>query len=37
MEMQFKIPEDYYFSNKVIDWKNYKKDYILRNDAVREK
>ena len=35
--MQFKIPEDYNFSNEGIDWKNYKKDYILRTDAVWEK
>ena len=35
--MQFKIPEVYNFSNKGIDWKNYKQDYKLRTDAIWEK
>ena len=35
--MAFKVPEDYDFSNKGIDWKSYQKDFLLRTDAVWEK
>jgi hypothetical protein len=35
--MTFKAPEDYDFSNKGINWKDYSKDFILRTDAVWEK
>ena len=32
-----KMPKDYDFSVKNVNWENYKKDYILRTDAVWEK
>ncbi len=35
--MQFKIPEDYNFSTRGFDWKQYQKDFLLRTDAVWEK
>ena len=31
------MPKDYDFSVKNVNWKSYKKDYILRTDAVWEK
>ena len=32
-----KMPKDYDFSVKNVNWDSYKKDYILRTDAVWEK
>lgn len=32
-----KIPKDYDFSNKNINWSSLSKDYLLRTDAVWEK
>ena len=36
-EMPIKMPENYDFSVKNVDWSKYKNDYILRTDAVWEK
>jgi hypothetical protein len=35
--MTYKAPDDYDFSNKGINWKDYSKDFLLRTDAVWEK
>jgi hypothetical protein len=32
-----KMPENYDFSQRKVDWNSYKKDYLLRTDAVWEK
>ena len=32
-----KMPKDYDFSTRNVDWSEYKDDYILRTDAVWEK
>ncbi len=37
IERPLKMPENYDFSLKRINWGNYKKEYLLRTDAVWEK
>jgi hypothetical protein len=32
-----KMPENYDFSQRKVNWNTYKKDYLLRTDAVWEK
>lgn len=36
-ERPLKMPENYDFSTRKVDWKNFKDSYILRTDAVWEK
>ena len=36
-ELPLKMPEDYDFSTRGVNWKKYEKDFILRTDAVWEK
>jgi hypothetical protein len=36
-ERPLKMPENYDFSQRKVDWSRYKKDYLLRTDAVWEK
>jgi hypothetical protein len=31
------MPENYDFSQRKVNWKNYSKDFLLRTDAVWEK
>lgn len=37
IERPLKMPENYDFSTRKINWNNYKKEYLLRTDAVWEK
>jgi hypothetical protein len=37
LERPLTMPENYDFSQRKVDWKSYKNDYILRTDAVWEK
>ncbi len=36
-EFPIKMPENYNFSQRKVDWKKYDQDYLLRTDAVWEK
>ncbi len=36
-ERPLQMPEKYDFSQRKVDWSKYKKDYLLRTDAVWEK
>lgn len=36
-ERPLKMPENYDFSQRKVDWGRYKNDYLLRTDAVWEK
>jgi hypothetical protein len=36
-ERPLKMPENYDFSQRKVDWSKYKSDYLLRTDAVWEK
>lgn len=36
-ELPLKMPENYDFSQRKVDWSKYKSDYLLRTDAVWEK
>jgi hypothetical protein len=36
-ERPLRMPENYDFSQRKVNWSNYKKDYLLRTDAVWEK
>lgn len=36
-EKPLKMPENYDFSQRRVDWGRYKNDYLLRTDAVWEK
>lgn len=36
-ERPFKMPENYDFSTRNVNWKKYDKEYLLRTDAVWEK
>lgn len=36
-ERPLKMPQNYDFSQRKVDWSRYKKDYLLRTDAVWEK
>ncbi len=36
-ERPLKMPENYDFSQRKVDWNRYKNDYLLRTDAVWEK
>lgn len=36
-EKPLKMPENYSFSQRGVNWKNYASDYLLRTDAVWEK
>ena len=37
LERPLKMPENYDFSVRGVEWKYYEKDFILRTDAVWEK
>ncbi len=37
LERPLTMPENYDFSQRKVNWNNYKNDYILRTDAVWEK
>jgi hypothetical protein len=37
IERPLKMPMDYDFSSRKVNWGNYKRDYLLRTDAVWEK
>lgn len=37
IERPLKMPENYDFSVRKVNWSSYKKDYLLRTDAVWEK
>lgn len=37
IERPIKMPEGYDFSSRKVNWGSYKKDYLLRTDAVWEK
>ena len=37
VERPLTMPENYDFSQRKINWKNYASDYLLRTDAVWEK
>jgi hypothetical protein len=37
MDRPLKMPENYDFSQRKVNWKSYEKDFLLRTDAVWEK
>ena len=37
IERPLKMPEGYDFSSRKVNWGSYKRDYLLRTDAVWEK
>ena len=37
IERPLTMPEGYEFSSRKVNWNSYKKDYLLRTDAVWEK